>query len=155
MEGKLVGYLNGIPDYESPPLSLPCENLLEFVKCYLDAYNNRDLEQLDYLLDTEFSQYKDFYTGFDTQFVSNFITRTLYRYCRKINEAAKDDDETKLIKQWMTFDKDALNILLEDAFFDEYRSYILSLIIEPVDNKQLISIISKSGYYRYRVLYLL
>ena len=146
MEGKLVGYLNGIPDYEAPPLSLPCENLLEFVKCYLNAYNNRDLEQLDYLLDTEFSQYKDFYTGFDTQFVSNFITRTLYRYCRKINEAAKDDDETKLIKQWMTFDKDALNILLEDAFFDEYRSYILSLIIEPVDNKQLISIISKSGY---------
>lgn len=80
MEGKLVGYINGIPDYQAPPLSLPCENLFEFVKYYLDAYHNRDLEQLDYLLDAEFSEHKDFYKGFDTQFVSKFITRTLYRY---------------------------------------------------------------------------
>uniref|UniRef100_UPI0013E00A55 hypothetical protein n=1 Tax=Veillonella sp. VA139 TaxID=741830 RepID=UPI0013E00A55 len=133
MTGKLVGYLNGIPDYQAHPLSLPCENLLEFVKYYLDAYHNRNLEQLDYLLDTEFSEHKDFYHGFDTQFVLNFITRTLYRYYKKTNED-ENDDEAKLIQQWMTFDKDALNILLEDAFFDEYRSYILSLIIDPVDN---------------------
>lgn len=147
MEGKLVGYINGIPVYEEPPLSLPCENMLEFVKYFLEAYHTRNLEQLDYLLDSEFSPYKDVYHQYHTNFMCKFIIKMLFRKRSTENKDYKNyEHEQKMIAQWMNYDERTLDILVEDSFFDEYLYHFIRVDPSLVKKRDLIDGISKLEY---------
>lgn len=147
MEGKLVGYINGIPVYEEPPLSLPCENMLEFVKYFLEAYHTRNLEQLDYLLDSEFSPYKDVYHKYHTNFMCKFIIKMLFRKKSTENKDYKNyEHEQKMIAQWMNYDERTLDILVEDSFFDEYLYHFIKVDPTLVEKRGLIACVSKLGY---------
>lgn len=149
MERKLVGTLpDGTPLYRDPPLTLPCNNLLEFVKDFLEAYHTRNLEQLDYLLDSEFSPYKDIYHKYHTNFMCKFIVKMLYRDRYTENKDYKESEhEQKMIAQWMNYDKSTLDALVEDPFFDEYLDKFLRLLPEPIEKERLIASISYSGYH--------
>lgn len=149
MEKELVGTLpDGTPLYRDPPLALPCENLLEFVKYFLEVYHNRNLEQLDYLLDSEFSPYKDMYHQYHTNFMCKFIIKMLYRdrYTEDKNYKGSEH-ERRMIAQWMNYDKSTLDALVEDPFFDEYLDKFLRLLPEPMEKERLIASISYSGYH--------
>lgn len=100
--------------YEEPPFCLPCKNLLEFIKYFLEAYYNQDLEQLDFLIDSELSKYTEKYKQY-----KQYKTDEMFRFTIKM--FYRDDLKRPYQqKEWLDFDKSNLNILLEDSFFDDY-----------------------------------
>ena len=148
MEKELIGTLpDGTPLYRDPPLTLPCENLLEFVKYFLEAYYNRNLEQLDYLLDSEFSPYKDMYHQYHTNFMCKFIIKMLYRDRYTEDKSYKGSEyERGMIAQWMNYDKNTIDALVEDSFFDEYLYNFIIVDPTSVKKRDLIDGVSQLGY---------
>lgn len=129
-----------------PPMSLPCENLLVFVKYFIDTYHNKNIEQLDYLIDTEYSPYKSLYSQYETEYMYWFIFNSFKRQKYVREYLKKGSQEEKLFNNWMDFDKDELNRLLYDSFFDEFCEvyfYYENLIL---DRENIIKKIMENDY---------
>ena len=90
---------------------LPCDNLLEFIEYFLSAYNTRNIQILDFLIDSDFSEYKNQFEKYKTTDMFYFVIYMIFRndYNRQYHQ-----------EQWLNFDNKKLLELLEDPFFDEY-----------------------------------
>ena len=89
---------------------LPCDNLLEFIEYFLSAYNTRNIQILDFLIDSDFSEYKNQFEQYKTTDMFYFVIYMIFRndYNRQYHQ-----------EQWLNFDNKKLLELLEDPFFDE------------------------------------
>ena len=97
--------------FEEITCKLPCNNLLEYIEYFLSVFNNKDIKALDYLLDSEFSEYKELFTRFKTEDMFHFVIFMLFRcdYNRPYEQ-----------EKWLDFNHDDLNELLKSPFYDEY-----------------------------------
>lgn len=133
-DGELT--IGGIPIRKRPPFCLPCNNLLEFIEYFLDAYHNKDLEQLDFLIDSGLSKYS---SNQQKQYATDKMFEfTLDMYFR--DDLSRDYQQNK----WLDFDKSKLNTLLKDAFFDDYCT---GVIRGTTNRDDLIKVIEEYDYH--------
>lgn len=133
-DGELT--IGGIPIRKRAPFCLPCNNLLEFIEYFLDAYHNKDLEQLDFLIDSGLSKYS---SNQQKQYATDKMFEfTLDMYFR--DDLSRDYQQ----KKWLDFDKSKLNTLLKDAFFDDYCTGVIQ---RTTNRDDLIKVIEEYDYH--------
>ena len=127
-------------------LILPCGNLLEFVQYFLEAYHKKNIEQLDYLIDSEYSSYNSLYSQYETEYMYWFIFNSGKRNKWFRNGFKLKSKEAKLFKIWMDFDKNELNSLLYDSFFDEFCDVYFYNENSNLDRSTIINKIMENDY---------
>ena len=105
---KLVSISNPKEIIKERQIFNPFRNMLEMVSFYFEIYKNEDIEKLKDFVGTETDETSNKIGCIDMY--QNFVTSMYY--------SSIDPDETD---EWMMFDSNEMDILLQDPFFDEYN----------------------------------
>ena len=94
-------------------IKIPFNNMLELIKHFLHLAYTTDMEELTYFLIAD-----------DEKNLQNKIYSCLPLYQCLIEDTKFNSGHSELSKFWMDFDKEELNNLLKDPFFDDYHTII-------------------------------
>ena len=97
----------------------PFKNLLEMIAFYHGIAERNDPDELDAFLDNEYSKSRDQYSKIvNAEDIDYFIIHSIV-------DSVNENNSQRNNEEWMKFDAEALEEMLQKPFFDEYNALIV------------------------------